>query len=366
MESNSKPHILTQKKIAQALGISLVTVNRALNNSGCVSPKLKKQILDYVKKNDYIPVRVSQVLLRNKVRTIVVFSSSSPEYFWDDIYRGIKTAGDQIKAFNYEVRYRRIPDLDTAAYIAILEEEIQRGVDAIALVNQWLYDMDTIIAEIEKAAIPYIFYNTDGRDYQRLCYIGTDYRSGGRLAANVMGKALVIKRNARAMVIAIDDTSYNREIKPDINTDRLMGFLDAMKEEYPEIEILTEVMVPKSEKSKEAQIQSFLKIHEHQIDGLYIIPSFNSAYVWNFENLDYKNVFTIRTDLDALSLEHLKNDLLSVVIYQDPFLQGYQAVRFLEMVLENNIRDRQDDIEISHNVIFKENTGILHRFKEMV
>jgi hypothetical protein len=70
--------------------------------------------------------------------------------------------------------------------------------------------------------------------------------------------------------------------------------------------------------------------------------------------------------LDALSLEHLKNDLLSVVIYQDPFLQGYQAVRFLEMVLENNIRDRQDDIEISHNVIFKENTGILNRFKEMV
>ena len=61
---------VTQQDIADALGISLITVHRALNSSGYVSDTLKARILAYAKKVTYVPHKASQILKRNKVRKV--------------------------------------------------------------------------------------------------------------------------------------------------------------------------------------------------------------------------------------------------------------------------------------------------------
>jgi LacI family transcriptional regulator len=358
MGSDFKRRILTQKEIAKNLGISLVTVNRAMNDSLSVSPEMKKRILEYADQKGYVPHRASQVLLRNKVRTIAVFSSSYPEYFWDDVHKGVEMAAEQIKVFNYEVHYHRIPDLDTRTYLDTLEREIRRGLDAVALVNQRIFDMDAIIARIEKAKLPYIFYNTDGKQYRRLCYIGSDYYSCGRLAANVMSKALVVKKKARVLAIG---TSHKRKNKPDINAERLKGFLDVMKEQHQKIEIHIELIASNSKIPWDKQIHNFLKNYESKVDGVYFVPSVYSSYLRSLEKINFKNAFTIRPDIDELALEYLEKNLLSAVIYQDPVLQGYRAVRVLEHILETKNLDSLEDIEISHSVIYRENSGFLQR-----
>ena len=51
---------LTQKEIAKQLGVSYMSVSRALNGSGYVSESLRMRILTYAKENGYEPHRASK------------------------------------------------------------------------------------------------------------------------------------------------------------------------------------------------------------------------------------------------------------------------------------------------------------------
>ena len=145
---------VTQQEIADALDLSLITVHRALNNSGYVSRELKARILAYAKEVRYVPHKASQILKRNKVRKIAVFSSSLPQYFWNDIRTGITIGAEQIQPFNYQVNYHTIAERNSRQYLAKLEEEIRGGLEAVAFVNQWIYDMEAIISSNRSCRSP--------------------------------------------------------------------------------------------------------------------------------------------------------------------------------------------------------------------
>jgi LacI family transcriptional regulator len=348
---------MTQKDIARNLGISLITVQRALNNSGYVSAALRKRILDYVKKNAYVPHRASQALVRNRIINIGVFSSCEPKYFWDDIERGIMTIADRLRPFRYEVRYHRIANSDTKKYVSILKSSIRRGLDAAAFVNQSGFDMETIIGTAEKAGVPYLMYNIDAPQTNRLCYIGANYRAGGRLAANFIGKALSLKKNAAALVIG------SKMEKPPAyppNNERPEGFLELMEEQYPSVVcVQANVTAPLGDPDSDVQIRRVLKKYEHKVDAVYLSRAFNPSFHRALERLDYRNVLVVQNDIDTAALRGLEENLITAVVFQDPVLQGYMAVRVLEQFLESKKTERPADIEIVHTLILRENVNVL-------
>jgi LacI family transcriptional regulator len=347
---------MTQKDIARDLGISLITVQRALNDSGYVSVELKKRILAYVKKKSYVPHRASQVLVRNTVRNIAVFSSSTPEYFWNDVGRGVSLVADQIRSFNYQVNFHRVKDFDTEKYCALLRKEIRNGLSAAAFVNQKIFDMERILGIVEKAGVPYVMYNVDAPETNRLCYIGTNYRAGGRLAANFTGKSLSLKNGGRVLVIGINPERLRYASEPDLNRDRQEGFLDEMEKRYPlcQCELVNLGEDPK-DPFEEKQIMDLLSKNQKKTDAVYFIPPFNPAFHKALEQLDYRNTITVQHDLDDSAIRCLNEDLLTAVVFQDPGLQGLMTLRFLEKVLENKLRERQRNIEIGHSLILREN-----------
>ena len=351
---------ITQKELARELGISLITVSRAFNNSGYVSQKLKKRIFEYAKEKSYVPHRASQILLRNKIRNIVLFSSSTPDYFWSDIQKGILSAAAHIKPFNYDVRYHLVPDYDSAYYIGLLRKEIENGLDAAAFVYQWMYDMDTIISLVEQAGIPYILFNVDNPKTSRMCYIGTDYRSGGLLAANFIGKALAIKDKPRVLVIGIIE-NFDGTIGRFLNSERLRGFIDEIQVSYPEIECCLEFLDSMAVESLQTQIHCFLKKHDGLVDAVYCIPAVNKLFLSALEQFNYRRTITLIHDIDTSAPGYLDTGLLTAVVYQDPVQQGYSAVRIMENILESKMHGRQNDVQIAYNLIFKENLDFLRK-----
>jgi LacI family transcriptional regulator len=342
---------ITQKEIARDLGISLITVSRAFNNSGYVSKELRKRIKNYAKKKAYEPHRASQVLVRNAIRILGVFSSTTPEFFFDDIKKGVFNAAEIIKHFNYEIHYYRIPDGDTKKYIQMLKREIKNGLDAVALVNQkTFFNMEDIIKVIEKSSIPYLLYNIDDPETNRICYIGTDYSAGGRLVANFIGKSLSVKGNGTVLVINI-----LTDVEPELHSERLKGFLEVIRGQYPKITCQIEHLGGKSKLSAEDQLHELLKKYEHKVDAVYLIPASQSIFLRFLEQLEYSNTITVLHDIDDIILHNLETGLLTAAVYQDPILQGYIVVRTMERILESNIRTRQKDIEIAHTLVFKEN-----------
>lgn len=348
---------ITQKDIARGLGISLITVNRAFNNSGYVSHELRSRIFEYAKEKAYVPHKASQVLVRNKVRNLAVFSSSLPTYFWQDIKKGIDIAADQIQPFNYNVRYHLIPESDTEAYLAQLKKEMEEGLDGAAFVNQRKYDMKTIFGMVEEAGIPYVTFNVDAPESNRICYIGSDYRAGGRLAADFLGKALQIKSGARVLVISSNEDQDRFAKRPDINADRIVGFASVMQERYPDIAIDLRFITSELKRGhSDTQIEDILRANQSLVDAVYLVPAFNQIFMEAIAKLDYRKAIVLLHDIDRPSVHHLEARLLSAVIYQNPILQGYYTVKMLEQILESKEKiTRMRDIEIVHNLILAEN-----------
>jgi len=361
---------ITQQDIANALHLPLITVHRALNDSGYVSKELKTRILTHAHAVHYVPHKASQILKRNKVRKIAVFSSSLPRYFWNDIGLGIRIGAEQLQALNYRVNHHMIAEGDSELYRARLKEEIEDGVEAIAFVNQWIYDMKRIIADIDAARIPYVTLNVDAPESYRLCYIGPDYRAGGRLAAEFLGKTLIFKKRPRVLVLNTSEEAPVGSRAPDINRLRYEGFRDVLLRYFADV--THEVsLITRGLRSLKAtsQIEAILSEKKGSFDAIYLIAAFNTQFIEALEKTDLGKSVVVLHDLDASSNHYLDNKVLTGVIYQDPILQGYYAVKTLEALLESGHPPEIRELNVVHSIVLSENKDIYknHRlFARMV
>ncbi|MGE4584327.1 MAG: LacI family DNA-binding transcriptional regulator [Sphaerochaeta sp.] len=351
---------LTQKEIAKQLGISYMTVSRALNNTGYVSKQLKQKILAYAEQTGYEPHRASQVLVRNTTRTIALFSSTLPVYFWDEIGKGVNVAAKQLKPFNYEVHYHRIPERDTQTYLAKLEEELQNGVDAIGLVNQRKYDMQAILNRIEQAKIPFVTFNIDAPQSNRLCYVGCDYAAGGRLAADFIARALQLSPKKEVLVLQCYEEDQTISEHPNINKMRMEGFLDLMNRSFPDITVHVQYFDTKLQVGyQDSQIKDLVQAYQPKVQAMYLIPAFNTEFLKALETVDTSALITVVHDLDHAATRHLKTRVLSAVIDQSPTLQGYYTVMALERTIESAQPKHLAQLSIDHNLILSENRSLI-------
>jgi LacI family transcriptional regulator len=76
--------------IAEALGMSVSTVSRALQDSHEVSSKTKKLVLDYAAENHYIPNPMAKGLKMGRSKTIGVVVSAISNNFFGQIINGIE------------------------------------------------------------------------------------------------------------------------------------------------------------------------------------------------------------------------------------------------------------------------------------
>jgi LacI family transcriptional regulator len=350
---------ITQKEIARALDLPLITVHRALNNSGYVSKELKGRILGYARDVHYVPHKASQILKRNKLRKIAVFSSSLPAYFWNDIRTGITIAAEQIQALNYRVNYHTVAERNSDQYLQRLEEEIADGVEAVAFVNQWIYRMDEIISRITRAGIPYVTLNVDAPGSRRVCYVGPDYRAGGRLAAEYIGKTLRFKRRARVLVLNTLPDSRADTRAPDINALRFEGFRAVLEKHFPGI-AHESAIITKGMRSPDAErhIAGLMAARRGEFDAVYLVAAYNAPFIRALEQHEDGQRVVVLHDLDSSSNHYLERNLLTAVVYQNPILQGYYTVRTLESLLEYGRPPEARQITIVHSVVLNENKDL--------
>ena len=76
--------------IAKALGMSVSTVSRALQDSHEVSSQTKKRVLDYAGENHYVPNPIAKGLKMGKSKTIGVVVSAISNNFFGQIIDGIE------------------------------------------------------------------------------------------------------------------------------------------------------------------------------------------------------------------------------------------------------------------------------------
>ena len=82
--------MITQAKIAEDLGLSVMTVYRCLSGNGSMSPKTRRKVNDYIKKHNYHPNLMARSLKLKKSNIIGLLVPSFTYSFYPEIIESIQ------------------------------------------------------------------------------------------------------------------------------------------------------------------------------------------------------------------------------------------------------------------------------------
>ena len=115
--------------IAKAIGVSVSTVSRALNDHPAITPKTKKLVKSTAKKLNYYPNLLALNLLRKKTNIIGVVVPEITSHFFSSVITGIQ---DILRASNYNVIICQSEE-SYSEEVAILDNLMRVGVDGLLI-----------------------------------------------------------------------------------------------------------------------------------------------------------------------------------------------------------------------------------------
>lgn len=152
---------------------------------------------------------------------------------WQAITDGAKLAGDEL-GVKWNATYPEGGEVDVAGQIALVENAINAKAAAIVLAPN---DSNALIDACERAneaGIPIIMYDNALADPSlQVAFVSYDFYEQGAIAARSLGEQL---GEAGGTVAVINATAGN-----EAHMNRENGFVDTIKNEYPQIEIVGDV-----------------------------------------------------------------------------------------------------------------------------
>ena len=169
------------KEIAQALGISIGTVDRALHGRPGISPLTRTRVLNTAQTLGYRPnVAARYLKLRRKLR-IAVHMPREIAAFFDSLTEGIREAAAPFdSSVELEVRtHRRLGEGD----LELFQQALNEQTNGIILAPGHPNDLKPWIRKAARNHIPVVCVATDAPNTERLTAVSSDpYTSGAMVA----------------------------------------------------------------------------------------------------------------------------------------------------------------------------------------
>jgi len=328
--------MVTIKDIAKAVGVSRGTVDRALHNRPGISEKTKRRVLAKVREVGYVPNNLARALsLHHKLTiAIVVPEKNSQNPFWSQIKVGVDAAADEIRGVGVKVLWLATKT-DPNEQLKIMEKLITKKVDAIGIAS---IDPNVLRDAIDKAVdagIIVVTFNTDTPSSKRMCFIGQDLITAGKVAGELMGQ-FVGGKGKIAVITGFHETLAHRQ--------RVEGFREEIERFFPKIEIIG--VYENRDRADEAyRITKRLLRNFPDLKGIYVTaggPFGAAGAIKDMGKVD--KVKLICFDFVDETVKYVCEGVIQACIGQDPFLQGYEVVQILYDFLIKRCRPKQEYI----------------------
>ena len=315
----------TIREIAAECGVSAATVDRVLNGRGKVRPATEARILEALEKAGYTKNIAARALaLRKDSPTIGIVIASEGNPFFDEVLAGIRRAEAEVMDFGVSVKLRTMRGYHT-------QEQLQHihdlAPDISALV---LHPIDSpriveAIEELSQRAVPTVTVNSDLEHSERRCYVGSDYVKGGQTAAGLMHLATLGKRRL-GILTGVDTLLGHRQ--------RQHGFESHLKAISPRIETVARRSAEDDDEQAYAATRAMLRA-DPMIDTIQLLAAGLTGVCEAIRDMGLeKRIRLFAFDNIPATESMMRNGLLEAVVCQQPFQQGYQAVRAaLDIVL---------------------------------
>lgn len=198
--------------VAEKAGVSIATVSKVVNNSGRISDKTRKKVIDTMRELDYQPSSVAAALTGKQTFTIGVLVPDISNAFFAEVARALENnareMGYAIILCSTDHQLEREKD-----YLELL---LKKQVDGIIIATEpedW-----RVYQSLQNKSIPHLMFSIDNHGFSSHVVTIDDIR-GGYMA----GRYLLEKGHSEIAVIAELNRASGRM--------RLKGFKEALADE---------------------------------------------------------------------------------------------------------------------------------------
>lgn len=328
----------TIKEIAELSGASRGTVDRVIHNRGRVAPDVEKAVRAAIKTLDYKPNKAGRILASAKrVRRIGAVIQSNENRFFIDVEKGMLNASHEVSGSGFELVIRRVRGFGIDDNLSAVKDLVESGIDSLILT---VPDSDEISSYLLSLSIPVAALNSNLSLPSLLYYVGPDYFRKGEINAGLL--AINAREIPHILILSGSDSMQGHR-------DIVRGFISALDSRHIEYRIEAEIFAEDDNERAEELCREALA-HHPDINAVFISTGGAEGAL---RAIGGRTLTVFASDVVDDVREGIRDGRILWTVSQEPFRQGYEAVRRMQDYFIDG--KRPDSLFINQIVRIKEN-----------
>jgi LacI family transcriptional regulator len=307
------------RDIAEALGTSIGTVDRALHGRSGVSERTKVKVLRMAEQLGYKPNIAARSLKLNRNIRIAAVLPREIAAFFSPLREGIQAAADEAVGMKLTVDFIDYPRLGSGD-IATLKSAAKKQYDGILFTPGRPHELAGVIRRIAEQGTAMLCVASDAPDSARISSVTVDAYISGAIAAELLSHKL--QTPSRVATITGDLATYD-------HAEKLRGFAANLALFAPHLTLLP---VVESHESPEDAYRQTIALFKPRLrpEAIYISTANSLPVLRALEELKLLGrVQVIATDLFPELVPLVETGKVLATLYQRPEAQGKTALETL-------------------------------------
>lgn len=279
-----------------------------------------------------------------KKLTIAVIPKGTSHEFWKSIHAGAIKAQRELSTNGTEVEIiwkGPLREDDREQQIQVVEGFTSQGVNGIVLAPLDNRALARPVEEAKSAGVPTVIIDSALESNSIVSFVATDNRKGGMLGADRLGELLGGK--GKVILLRYAEGSASTE-------EREAGFLDEMKQKYPNIELVSTTQHGGATRdTAKTASESLLNKFGDDVQGIFCPNESTTAGmlsalqdIGKAGKVMFVGFDTSQTFVDAMRAKQLHG-----IVVQNPFNMGYLGVRTMVEQLQGKAVEKRIDTGVT-------------------
>jgi len=336
------------KQIADTLGISIGSVDRALHNRAGVSPKTRDRVLKMAEKLNYEPNLAARNLKLNRHIRIGVFLPEQIASFFNPLRAGIRAASRESAAGTIDVNFYTFPRLGEGD-LKCMQRNEWRQFDGVIMSPGNPARLNELPGIGEPNRAPIVFVATDAPRIHRLSSVAVESTISGSIAAELLGQII---SEPRPVVV------FTGDLRIQDHAEKLRGFAAGLAMHASHLTLLPAV---ESHESPEAAYRAALQVLDANpgLAGMYINTANSIPVIRAVEKSGrLGRIRIIATDLFPELACLIESGQVFASLNQRPYTQGRMAFEILSRYLINGALPKRN-VRLAPHIVLRSNLGLL-------
>lgn len=341
---------VTIRKIAELAGVSRGTVDKVLHERPGVSDEVRARVKAVMQEQGYQPVihhKAQQEPVRRYHLAVIIPRLTNP--FFQASKSGMEHAAASYQNCDLNVEYYYCDGSNIGELLSVLEYIECRGVDGIIMrgsQNRCLCDRVNALAE---QGIPVVLVDSDIPGCRRLCMVGEDSKTSGRVAASLLAKSIGGEGDV-AVIGGLPDIAVHRT--------RMQGFEQVIRERFPKIRIVE--VVYSFDQSVIAYEKTDMLLQQYpNLRGIFSVTGCTGDIGQAIIDRKAKNIKVISYNFTPDIVALIKKRIVDFTIGLSPYRQGASAMHAMVRFLLSGEKPESSFVEMPLLIGIDENIDML-------